>query len=158
MKDDHKTGSTASVVDWTGDAHMFEQLFDASPVPMVITSLTRDYVLVANRRAAEVLAARKDELIGGRVTDYYAEPAERDEVLAAIRRDGRTNDIKLRLRRRDGTQIWAAASARSVGWHGEPAIVTAFIDITDQIVAEQAVAASEHRLAAQIRALTALTE
>jgi len=43
-------------------------------------------------------------------------------------------------------------------WYGEPAIIGAFVDLTAQRQAEQALAASEARLAAQSRALTSLTE
>ena len=48
-------------------------------------------------------------------------------------------------------------SARLVTWQGDPAVFTIFHDITEQLAAETALKASEHRLAAQSDALTFLT-
>jgi hypothetical protein len=36
------------------DERVFEALFDASPLPLVVTSLVRDMVLAVNKRATEV--------------------------------------------------------------------------------------------------------
>ena len=49
-------------------------------------------------------------------------------------------------------------NSRRIVWYGEPAIIGAFVDLTAQREAEQALAASEARLAEQSRALTSLTE
>jgi PAS domain S-box-containing protein len=140
------------------DAHLIESLFDICPVPMVITALQRDAVLAVNARALEVFGALKDDAVGGRVTDFYADPTERAQVVAALERAGRLDDVPLRLRRRNGTVVLVLASGRRVSWHGESAILCAFVDITRQTAAEQALSASEHRLAAQSTALMTLTE
>jgi PAS domain S-box-containing protein len=147
-----------NIVDLTADAHLVELLFEASPVAMVVNALQRDCVLAVNTRATEVFGMEKADAIGSRVTDYYADPAERDRVIAPIRDTGRADDVPLQLRRRDGTPVWAVASGRRVIWNGEPAVLSAFVDITRQTFAEKALATSEHRLAAQSNALTALTE
>jgi len=125
---------------------------------MVITALQRDAVLAVNARALEVFGVTKAEALGGRVTDYYFEPADRGQVVAAMQRAGRLDDVPLRLRRRDGTPVQVLISGRTVSWQGEAAILSAFVDVTRQTAAEQALSASEHRLAAQSAALTALTE
>jgi PAS domain S-box-containing protein len=145
-------------MDWMDDAHMIEQLFDASPIPMVITALERDCVLAVNNRAADLFCVSKEEAIGGRVTDYYVDPSRRDRVVERIQRDGRLDNGRLELRRADGATVWVLASGRRVSWTGEPATLWALADITRQVAAEQTLATSEHRLAAQSSALTALTE
>src|SRR5690606_10002349 len=71
---------------------------------------------------------------------------------------GYINDRQLRLRRRDGSPVWVLISSRRITWHGEPAGLTGFTDLTPQLQAEQALATSEHRLVEQSRTLTALTE
>ena len=53
--------------------------------------------------------------------------------------------------------VLGAASARRVTLGGEPAVLTVFNDISEQVEAERALKASEERLAAQSRALTSLT-
>ena len=61
------------------------------------------------------------------------------------------------LRKADGATFWASASARRVTFGGEPAVLVVFKDITAKLVAEEALKASEERLAAQSHALTTLT-
>jgi PAS domain S-box-containing protein len=144
--------------DWIPDPHTIEQLFDASPVPMVITSLQRDCILAVNARVTEVLGVPREEMVGAPVTRFYAVESEREEVIASLRTTGLADDVTLHLRRPDGTFMWAIASRRRVVWNGEPAILSAFVDITRQTRAEQSLARSEQRLAAQSYAVTTLTE
>lgn len=153
-----ETAHPADVVDWAAGGEVFEQLFDASPMPMVITALLRDSVLALNVRAAEVFAVTQQDAVGGRVTGYYADPAEREHFTAVVRSTGRADDVGLRLRRPDGTPVSALASGRQIFWNGEPAILCAFVDLTRQMAAEEALATSERRLAVQSNALTVLTE
>jgi PAS domain S-box-containing protein len=146
------------IVDSARSAEVFEWLFDASPVPMVITALLRDSVLAVNTRAAEVLGVTKQDAVGGKVTDYYATAAAREQFISVVRRTGRADDVWLRLRRPDGASVWAVTSGRRILWNHEPAALCAFVDLTRQMTAEEALAASEHRLAVQSHALTVLTE
>jgi len=125
---------------------------------MVITALLRDSVLAVNRRAAEVFGVTKQDAVGRNVTDYYATPAERDQFISAVRRTGRADDVWLRLRRPDGASVWAVTSGRQVSWNREPAALCAFVDLTRQMAAEEALAASERRLAVQSHALTVLSQ
>jgi PAS domain S-box-containing protein len=147
----------SDVLDWPADAHLVARVFDPSPVPMVITSPHRDFVLAINARASEVFRMSKSEAVSRSVSSFYVEPSDRDQVLAAILRDGRIDDVTLRLQRPDGVPVWVVASGRRVSWNSEPAILWAFADITRQVAAEQALATSQHRLTAQSSALTALT-
>ena len=143
---------------WTADAGLVEQMFDASPVPMVITSIERNLVLAVNARTCEMFGMSKEQAVGQTVTAFYMQPADRAEVIAAMRSKGHLDDIRLSLRRPDGTPLWVVASGRQMTRNGEEAILWAFADITGQVTAEQALAASERRLAEQSRTLTALTE
>jgi len=45
------------------DAQVFEQLFDASPVAMVVTTLLRDSILAVNTRATEVFGVSKQDAV-----------------------------------------------------------------------------------------------
>ena len=137
---------------------VFDQLFQNSPLPLVVTSLMRDMVLAVNTRATEVFQEMGLDAVGGPATAFYADPAERASVLRQMLDTGSINDRKLRLRRRDGSNVYVLMSARRVTWNGETAGLAAFVDLTAQLEAEQALAASERRLAEQSRTLTALTE
>jgi len=155
-----ETDEAPNPIDIVGGAageDQFEQIFDASPVPMVVTALLRDAVLAVNTRAADVFGVIRQDAVGGRVTAYYADPAERDQFTSAVRTAGRADDVWLRLRRPDGAPVWALTSGRQISWNGEPAVLCAFVDLTRQMAAEEALATSQRRLAVQSQALTVLT-
>jgi PAS domain S-box-containing protein len=137
---------------------VFDQLFQNNPLPLAVTSLVRDVVLAVNTRATEVFHEMGLDAVGGPVTAFYTDPAERESVIRAMRETGQINGQKLRLRRRDGSSVYVLLSSRRITWKGEPAGLAAFVDLTAQLEAEQALAANEHRLAEQSRTLTALTE
>jgi len=137
---------------------LLSELFDNSPVPLVVTSLIRDQILAVNRRSEEVFGMRGAEAVGGPATVFYSDPDERQTILRAIRETGRLTNHPMRLRRLDGAIVSVLMNSRRIVWNGEPAILGAFVDMTAQREAEEALAASERRLAEQSRTLTSLTE
>ena len=139
------------------DVRLFAQLFDVSPFPAVVTRLSDHSVIAINRRTSEIFGISQREAVGQDVTQYYVNPAQRAELADRLSREGRADHLRLQIRRPDGTPFWALFSARLVTCDGEPAILTVFTDISDQVAAEDALRANEHRLAAQSRALTTLT-
>jgi PAS domain S-box-containing protein len=136
---------------------MFEHLFDISPFPAVVSRLRDQAVIAINKRTSEMFGISHAEAVGLRTTDYYVNPDDRQRLVGPLTRDGRADDVLLNLRRPNGDTFWARASARLVTWHDEPAVLTVFEDISNQLNAERALKASEQRLAAQSRALTTLT-
>jgi PAS domain S-box-containing protein len=134
------------------------ELFDNSPVPLVVTSLVQDRILAVNHRSREVFGMADTDVVGGAATAFYVDPDDRQIILSSIRETGRLKDHPLRLRRPDGSILSVLMNSRRIMWNGEPAILGAFVDLTVQREAERALATSEHRLAEQSRALTSLTE
>ena len=135
----------------------FEQLFDISPFPAVVSRLRDQTVIAVNKRTSEMFDIPHAEAVGRITTDYYVNPADRQRLVEPLTRDGRADDVLLQLKRPSGDTFWARASARLVTWNDEPAVLTVFDDISKQLTAERALKASEQRLAAQSRALTELT-
>jgi len=140
------------------EASLLGELFDNSPVPLVVTSIVRDRILAVNRRSEEVFGMRGSDVIGGSVTAFYSDPQDRQFILHAIRETGRLTNHPLQLRHPDGRIVSVLFNSRRIVWYGEPAIIGAFVDLSAQRQAEQALATSEARLAEQSRALTSLTE
>lgn len=136
---------------------LWAHLFDVSPFPAVITRVRDQVVLAINQYTADLFRVPQKEAIGQSVLPYYVDVAARERLAEAIRRHGQAEGLRVHVRRRDGDTFWVLASARVVTFDGEPAILTVFTDITDQLAAEQALKASEQRLATQSRALTDLT-
>ncbi len=134
------------------DDPLIARLFDLSPFPTVVSRLQDHVVLAINEATSALFGVSTATAIGRCALDYYVTPSEREQLAEALRRNGRADNLRLQLRREDGTTFWALASSRLVTYHGEPAILTAFNDIGEQL------AASERRLTAQSNALTELTE
>jgi PAS domain S-box-containing protein len=135
----------------------FEQLFDISPFPAVITRLRDNSVIAINRRTSEMFGISHADALGLTTTDYYYDISHRQRLRGPLEGTGKADDVLLHLKRPDGVPFWARASARLIDWNNEPAVLTVFEDISDQLTAQQALEASERRLAAQSRALTSLT-
>jgi PAS domain S-box-containing protein len=150
--------SSESVSTEASEGSLLGELFDNSPVPLVVTSLVRDRILAVNRRSEEVFGLRGSDVVGGSVIAFYSDPDDRQTILRAIRETGRLTNHPLQLRHPDGRIVSVLFNSRRIVWYGEPAIIGAFVDLTAQREAEQALAASEARLAGQSRALTSLTE
>jgi two-component system, sensor histidine kinase and response regulator len=138
-------------------ASLFEQLFDISPFPAVVSRLRDQAVIAINKRTSEMFGIAHADAVGLVTTNYYVNPADRQRLIEPLIRDGRADDVLLQLQRPSGEAFWARASARLVTWDDEPAVLTVFDDISEQLNAQRALKASEQRLAAQSSALTALT-
>jgi PAS domain S-box-containing protein len=135
----------------------FEQLFDISPFPAVISRLRDNSVIAINKRNSEMFGIPQADAVGLTTTDYYADLTHRERLREPLETTGMADDVLLHLKRPSGETFWARASARMITWDNEPAVLTVFEDISAQLTAQQALEASQQRLAAQSRALTSLT-
>ena len=139
------------------DDALFFELFDASPFPAVVSRLRDHIVLAINERTSHVFGIAHEDAIGKHAPDYYVNPAERRMLAEQVLRHGRAENLRFQLRRPSGDTFWASVSSRRVEFGGEPAILTVFSDITEQVEAERVLKASEERLVSQSKALTELT-
>ncbi len=74
------------------------RMFDASPVPLLVSELESRIVLYTNRRAASLFDLPSDELVGKSVYDFYVNADERSNAVAALGARGRVDNAVLRLR------------------------------------------------------------
>ena len=93
------------------------------------------------------VVGRVTERVGRDVRELYAEPADREKVMAALGERGVLEDFPLDFLAKDGTVKHAVLSARvERDEHGQPtAIEGALRDVTERHRMEQAVSASEER-------------
>ena len=135
----------------------FEHLFDISPFPAVISRL-RDHAVVAiNRRTSEMFGITHEQALGLTTTDYYHDLSHRERLRGPLEQHGRADDVLLHVKRPDGRTFWTRASARMITWEDEPAVLTVFEDIDEELRAQRILQESEQRLAKQSLALTELT-
>jgi PAS domain S-box-containing protein len=136
---------------------IYAQLFHLSPFPAVVSRLDDSRVLAINARTATVIGMTPEEAVGVLASDYYVDPAQRQEVAERLGRDGLVDSIRLQIRRRSGEVLWVTASFRLINWGHDAAVFSVFHDVSAQMAAEATLRESEQRLAAQSDALTALT-
>ena len=132
-------------------------LFNVGPAPAVVTRLRDHTILAINQYTSELFGVAQDEARGQLVLDYYVDPSARQRLADLVRRDFRADGVRLHLKRRNGEMFWVQANARLISVGGEPSVITVLSDITDQLVTEEALKASERRLENQSAVLTELT-
>lgn len=89
----------------------------------------------------------RKELIGHHVTDFYADPEERDALLRELQKNGRVNDYEVILVHRDGSHRAASATSHLLlDEEGKPAGVEGVLrDVTARKQTQERLALSEER-------------
>src|SRR5215470_12591011 len=136
----------------------FKQLFLASPFPATVTRLPDGKVLAANESANQRFGARLVDGLELFSSDFHGDLSQRALITERIRKEGFVDDHLLPMKMASGQEFWASMSARAIMYDGQPATLSVFHDVSSQVAAEQALRASEQRLASQSEALTALME
>jgi PAS domain S-box-containing protein len=132
----------------------FRMIAEATPVPLVITHQADRVILYANVEFGLIHRMPVERVLGQSALNLYADPAERQALLDRLDQEGQVRDFKLRARRlADDTAFWANLTIQPVTFDGEPALFSAFTDITEQKLAEQAA----ERHFARVQLLLAIT-
>ncbi|HKR39925.1 MAG TPA: ATP-binding protein [Paraburkholderia sp.] len=116
----------------------FRAIVDSGPVPMCIASMPDGHLLYTNARLRELLRIDEQALRGTiNMVDFYADPAQRERLVRCLAAEGSLRDAEVRMRRADGTQFWAMATACVANHDGRPAIHVGLHDISGRKRAEE---------------------
>lgn len=127
------------------------EVFDASPVPLVLVRLADSNVVFVNRRARDLLQAEDGSAVGRSASELWVTPDERDGFVRELEQRGRVDAFVMQARTLSGRSFWAQLSAQRLSFAGQDCYLASFSDITTQRLAEAAVRHS----ARSIRALFA---
>ena len=89
----------------------FEQLFDISPFPAVISRLRDNSVIAINKRNSETFGVSQADAVGQTTTNYYADVSHRERLRTPLETTGRADDVLLHLKKPNGETFWARLGA-----------------------------------------------
>jgi PAS domain S-box-containing protein len=105
----------------------FEHIFNNSPIPLFVTSLSTGKVQAANKSAIRQFGIGDVDPAGLSAPDFYVNPAERSEFAERISKEGHASHL-VQLRTLAGVSFWAAVSSQKMTHDNSPVILTAIQD------------------------------
>jgi PAS domain S-box-containing protein len=109
----------------------YRSLMETAPFPVVVTRASDNLVQYVNARGEMILKLPRESILGRRAVDFYEDPSHRDNMLGQLQSQGLVRDFELRLRDAEGRGFWARISACLIDFEGEPAVFSAFNDISE---------------------------
>ncbi|HEX8956662.1 MAG TPA: ATP-binding protein, partial [Burkholderiaceae bacterium] len=114
----------------------FRILFDLAPIPLAVTD-ARDKPVAANIALWRAFGRREGPCDGMPDFDFWASPAERERIFSIYRKAGAVHgeiaQVRLADRRPGEVSIWSS----TLNLSGEPAVVWAFLDQTEELNAKR---------------------
>ena len=123
----------------------FRAIADAAPFGLLITRWSDGRILYANEAAAGLSGYSPAGILARQSSDLYADPTKRDRYVEALKQEGSVRGIEFWARKPDGSQFWAAISARMIEFAGETAVLVGAYDISGQKRLEEALRDTEQR-------------
>ena len=123
----------------------FEAIFHASPDAIVLSRLDSGVIVDFNAAFAELSEVTRQELLAGKASmpEFWKDPAERRRFSVELRTRGACDNMEALFCRRDGREIVASLSARTVSLQGIPHVITIARDISTSRLAAETVRKSE---------------
>lgn len=110
----------------------FRTIADTAPIALLITRPEDGRIIYANRAAAELGGLPLEELIGGDVTRFYADPNARPRFIDELLTTGTVRNQVIEFRRSDGAPVLTQRSATLGTLNKQPALFVAIADLRDR--------------------------
>jgi PAS domain S-box-containing protein len=125
----------------------FAKAFQASPLPISISRLDDGVFLDVNDAFVATFGYARPEVVGHTALELglYGDPADRERVVAALRREGRLRNFEMAARTRSGEVRHFAVNVEFLELGGEACVLSAGSDITARRASESAAQAQAER-------------
>ncbi|MDP8934513.1 MAG: PAS domain S-box protein, partial [Cyanobacteriota bacterium] len=143
-----------------GTTELLLTIATSMPIPLIVSSLADGTIIYSNDLCRQAFGFTAFKLIDRQKAEMlYHNPADRQELLLRLARNGQVHETEVRLKKADGTLFWASVSMRYLTLLSGKAVLSVFSDITDRKRAaaqEQELLASIHLRARQQAAVAYL--
>ena len=133
----------------------FSKVFYLLPEVITITDLETGRYIDVNHVFPALSGYGREEVIGRTALEIgiWADRAERDALVEALKRDGEVRDREVRFRRKDGSILIGECSATVFEVGGKKLLMLVTRDVSEQRAASQALRESEERFSKIFRLL-----
>jgi PAS domain S-box-containing protein len=115
----------------------FKAIAETTPVGIGVVGLPEANFLYVNPAYVKSFGYAESEILGQGTPQIYWSPEERGRILAALKEKGYVAEYEVKLKRKDGTPFWGLSSVRPITYSGRPALLGAFVDITERKSTEE---------------------
>jgi PAS domain S-box-containing protein len=131
----------------------FAKAFRASPDAISLSDLATGRFLDVNEGYERLSGFTRAELVGRTSAEmgFWADPGDRERILAALARDGAIRDMQVQARNRAGELFSFLLSAEKVEIAGRACLVVVSRDVTARLKAERYLRESEEKFAKAFR-------
>lgn len=110
----------------------FRTIAETLPVQIAVTRINDAVVIFSNEAYDNAFGYKKGEVKGKNALNFYANPDDRSRLMEILITEGKVDNFETQVVRADGSAFWIIASIRKILFEGEPAYLSALIDI-DQL-------------------------
>ncbi|HEX2958943.1 MAG TPA: PAS domain S-box protein [Chitinispirillaceae bacterium] len=110
----------------------FNKLFNNSPIPMAIGSITDKKVTDVNAAFLNASEYSIDEIIGKSSTELFAEPDKQKFLIDELTKRNRISNVEMKARTKTGKILTCLFSGETIECQGSAFYLTVIIDITER--------------------------
>ena len=111
---------------------LFRRVVEGQPAPVWMVDVATGRILYASPSAAAVFGIAWPPRKELNVVDFYADPADRAEIIHRLEKSGWVENYEVELKKTDGTCFWVSATCNLIAFEGREAIVSCMEDMTER--------------------------
>ncbi|MFX0122714.1 MAG: PAS domain S-box protein [Candidatus Hodarchaeota archaeon] len=123
----------------------YRLLFESAPIGIGISNI-EGHTLEANQNMLETIGYTSDEIKNITLSDTYANPKDRSELINTLLKSGKVMDYEVQLKRKDGTSFHAMVDLALMDLSDQKVFLTTLRDLTEWREMDKAKRESEERL------------